>query len=449
MKRLLVFTALLAAACTSKPPPDADVSEAYSVQLAVTPAPGNGAQRIALPAAALVALRGASWGDVRVFDQRGRSMAIALEGEPTDLEFPPSFREFVANPIKDAKADLGSSQVSVRIEQDGQAVGVEAGRASPAAPSQAVLLDTRSVDRPVDAIFIRATLPKYVAATVAIESSSDLNTWDWLGEKVIYRAADNPAAPDLPTNSRFALHGADLRGRYLKLSWTSAPGVQVTGATLAIPTVRQQPRIVLPTKGAALSSPHELEFSVRFSARLAAVRVTETGPDGPLPITLYGRDGPEQPWSVVARGVLRQEGKPVELDLSVTRFASYKLEADSRTSGFARAPRIELMVEPLTVLAVFNGLAPYRLAAGNPLGQARFLSVQEVAGSAGEAGSLPTATVAEGPARGPIDVDPAAIQAASSSRQLALWLVLLAGTAVLAFAVWRLMRGSGTLTRKS
>ncbi|MDP3674636.1 MAG: DUF3999 family protein [Novosphingobium sp.] len=448
MKRLLVLAALLAAACTSKPSAGADVPEAYAVQLAVTPAPDGGAQRIALPPAALVALRGASWGDMRVFDHRGRSMAIALEGELTGAESAPSFLEIVATPIKAAEANLGGNQVSVRIEQGGQAVGVEAGGVS-TAPSEAVLLDTRSIDRPVDAIFIRATLPKYVAATVAIEVSSDLKEWDQLGEKVLYRTADDPDLPDVLANSRFALHGADLRGRYLKLSWSSTPGVEVTGAAVAMPTVRVQPRIALPTKGAALPSPHELAFAVRFSTRLAAIRVTETGPDGPVPVTLYGRDGPDRPWSVLAEGVLRQDGKPVELELSGTKFDSYKLVADSRTAGFSGAPRLDLVVEPLTLLAVFNGQAPYRLAAGNPLAQNQRLSVQDVAGSAEKAVSLPTASVDPGTARGPIDVDPAVGQAARSSRQLVLWLALLAGTAVLAFAVWRLMRGSGTVTRKS
>ena len=448
MKRLLVLAALLAAACTSKPPPGADVPEAYAVQLAVTPAPGGGAQRIALPPTALVALRGAGWGDVRVFDQRGRNMAISLEGELTGAGSAPSFLEIAATPIKAAVANLGGNQVSVRIEQGGQAVGVEAGGASSTVPGEAVLLDTRSIVRSADAIFIRANLPKYVAVAIAIESSADLKAWDRLGEKVLYRTSDNPDLPDVLANSRFALHGADLRGRYLKLSWSSTPGVEVTGAAVAMPTVRVHPRIALPTKGAALPSPHELAFAVRFSTRLAAIRVAETGPDGPVPITLYGRDGPDRPWAALAQGVLRQDGKPLELELSGTEFDSYKLVADSRTSGFSRAPRLDLVVEPLTLLAVFNGQAPYRLAAGNPLAQNRRLSVQDVAGSAEYAESLPTASVDSGTARGPIDVDPAVDQAARSSRQLVLWLALLAGTAVLAFAVWRLMRGSGTVTRK-
>ena len=449
MKRLLVLAALLAAACTSKPPPGADLPEGYAVQLAVTSAPGGGAQRIALPPAALVALRGTSWGDVRVFDHRGRSMAIALEGELTGPESAPSFLEIAATPIKAAEANLGGNQVSVRIEQGGQAVGVEAGRASSTAPSEAVLLDTRSIVRPVDAIFIRATLPKYVAVAVAIESSADLKAWDRLGEKVLYRTADNPDLPDVLANSRFALHGADLGGRYLKLSWSSAPGVEVTGAAVVMPTVRVQPRIALPTKGAALPSPHELAFAVRFSTRLAAIRVAETGPDGPLPVTLYGRDGLDRPWLVLAERVLRQDGKSLELELSGAKFDSYKLVADSRTAGFSRAPRLDLVVKPLTLLAVFNGQAPYRLAAGNPLAQNRRLSVQDVAGSAEKAVSLPTASVSPGAPQGSIDVDPAVGQAARSSRQLVLWLALLAGTAVLAFAVWRLMRGSGTVKRKS
>lgn len=449
MKRLLVLAALLAASCTGKPQPGADVPEAYAVQLAVTPAPGNGTQRIVLPAAALVALRRDFVGDVRVFDAHDRVMATALEGSTAGSEFEPSYRTVAATPISDGRASPVGNQVSVRIEQGGRAVGVQADGASVAAPSEAVLLDTRSIDRPVDAIFIRAELPKYVATTVRIESSFDLRAWDMLGEKVLYRTADNPDSPDVLANSRVALHGADLRGRYVRLSWVAVPGVKVTGATVATPIVRQQPRIALPTNGAALPSPHELAFAVRFSTRLAAIRITETGPDGPVPVTLYGSDGPDRPWSVLAEGVLRQDGKPVELELSGAKFDSYKLVADSRTSGFSRAPRLDLVVEPLTLLVVFNGQPPYRLAAGNPLSQDRFLSVQEVAGSADKAVSLPTASVDPSAARGPIDVDPAVGHAARSSRQLVLWLALLAGTAVLAFAVWRLMRRGATVTSKS
>ena len=447
MKRLLVLAALIVAACTSEPPAGADGPEAYAVSLPVTPALGGGAQRITLPASALVALRQENSADVRVFDDRGRSMATALEGEVTAPDAT-SFREIAATPIKDAKANIGGEQVLVRIEQAGRAVGVTTGGAASVA-TKAVLLDTRLIDRTVDALFIHATLPRYVAATITIEASSDLKAWEPLGEKVLYRTADNPAAPEVLASSRFALQGDDLRGRYLKLSWAAAQGVEVTGGSLSVPTRVQPPRLVLPTSGAVLTSPHELSFAVRFSTRLAAIRVTETGPDGPVPVTLFGRHGADRPWAMLASGVSRQDGKPLELELSGTEFDSYKLAADSRTAGFSRAPRLDLVVEPLTLLAVFNGQAPYRLAAGNPLAQNRRLSVQVVAGSAKNAVSLPTASVDPGAARDPIDVDPAVGQAARSSRQLVLWLALLAGTAVLAFAVWRLMRGTGTVTRKS
>ena len=447
MKHLLVLAVLLVAACTSEPPADADGPEAYAVSLPVTPALGGGAQRITLPASALVALRQENSADVRVFDDRGRSMATALEGEVTGPDAT-SFREIAATPIKDAKANFGGEQVSVRIEQAGRAVGVKTGGA-PSVATEAVLLDTRGIDRPVDAIFIRATLPKYVAATITIEASSDLKAWEPLGEKVLYRTADNPAAPKVLASSRFSLQGDDLRGRYLKLSWAAAQGVEVTGARLSVPTRVQPPRLVLPTSGAVLTSPHELSFAVRFSTRLVAIRVTETAPGGPLPVTLFGRDSAEQPWSALAKAVLRQDGKPAELELSGTGFAMYKLVADERTSGFASALRLELMVEPLTLVAVFTGQPPYRLGVGNPSARNRFLSVEEVAGSTEQTVSLPVGQVDQGAAQQPVDVDPAADQVGASNRKFVLWLALLAGTAVLAFAVRRLMCGRGAVTKKS
>ncbi|MEO9130318.1 MAG: DUF3999 family protein, partial [Sphingomonas sp.] len=222
MKRTLILTALFSSACSSGRAPGADVPDAFAVQLEVKPAKGNGAQRITLPTAALVALRDRYYGDVRVFDNRGRPMATAMEGTLTGSEFLPSFREVAASPMS---------------------VSADARSASSAAPREAVLLDTRSIDRPVNALFIRAILPKYVAATFTIESSSDLKKWDLLGEKLLYRTADNLELPDVMANSRFALRGTNLRGRYLKLSWVAAPGVKATGATVAMPLVREPQRI--------------------------------------------------------------------------------------------------------------------------------------------------------------------------------------------------------------
>lgn len=385
MKRILILIALLSAACSSGPPapPRGDVPGAFAVQLEVKAAKGNGAQRITLPAAALVALRDRDFGDVRVFDHRGHPLATALEGTITGPEFLPSFHEVAATPM---------------------AVGVDAGSKSSGPLRKAVLLDTRSIDRPVNALFIRAILPKYVAATFKIESSSDLKKWDLLGEKLLYRTAVNADFPDVLNNSRFAMHGTNLRGRYLKLSWVAAPGVNATGATVAMPFVREQPRIALPTKGAALSNPHEIKFSVSFSTPLAAIRLSRIGLDEPVPIELYGRDELEQPWSMLARGVMRQDGATIELELSGAKFNLYKLVADSRTSGFTRAPKLDLMVEPLTVLAMFNGQAPYRLAAGNQSNRNGFRSVQEIAGSAEKGLSLPAATVDTGRAQVPIDI---------------------------------------------
>ena len=52
------------------------------------------------------------------------------------------------------------------------------------------------------------------------------------------------------------------------------------------------------------------------------------------------------------------------IDLSGGAFSDYRIEADSRTPGFAAPPRLQLLYEPATLIVMFDGDAPYTLAAG-------------------------------------------------------------------------------------
>jgi hypothetical protein len=437
-KSVLAAAALLAA-CGGQEQAEPDAPASFAVQLPVAPAPGEGVQRVTLPPAALVALRQADFGDLRIFDKNGQPLTLALEGSISGADFADAYHEIRATPFNQPQV-AGSAPATVRIEQAGQTVAVQAGGTAGSADRQAVLIDTRKIEGPVDALFIRAALPKHFALTVGVAVSDDLRQWQPLGDKVLYRTADNPELPDVFPNSRLALHGVDLRNRYVMLSWTAAPGVAVTGVTVATPKRVIANRIVIPSQGARLDKPGELTFAVNFAAPLAAVRVTETGPDGPVPVTLLGRSNIEEQWTPLASGIVRQDGKPAELELSGATARQYKLVADQRTGGFSKAPKLELLVEPVTVLAGFNGQGPYRLAIGNPAAKRRFLSIEDLAESAEKALALPNAKIDSLTPPGATDVDPAADKAADFSRKLILWLVLLAGVAVLGFAVVRLMR---------
>ena len=90
---VVALAALLATACTEQAPPDPAKAESYAVQIAVTPAAGEPLQRVALPAAALMAAKSQGLVDVRVFDGRGRALPAALiavqrEDERTRVRLP-------------------------------------------------------------------------------------------------------------------------------------------------------------------------------------------------------------------------------------------------------------------------------------------------------------------------------------------------------------------------
>ena len=68
----------LLAGCKDAPPVDPAKPDAYALRLAVTAAEGGTIQRLDLPAQALAAIRRDDLGDVRLFDSRGRRMALAL-----------------------------------------------------------------------------------------------------------------------------------------------------------------------------------------------------------------------------------------------------------------------------------------------------------------------------------------------------------------------------------
>ena len=122
--------------------------------------------------------------------------------------------------------------------------------------------------------------------------------------------------------------------------------------------------------------------------------------------------------------------------------ASVKLEADRRTGGFSGAPRVELLFEPVELLVGFSGTPPYRLAIGEAAAAPSYLTPNELAPgmAASELANLPRAALAsEGQLASLIDVqsDQGNPQ---DRRKWLLWTALLAGTLVLLWIAFRLVR---------
>lgn len=441
-KLLLILLVLTATSCDRTPNADPSKPEAFALQLPFEPAAGDTLQRLALPAEALVALRRADLGDIRVFDSRGKVVPIALFDDGADdsrhsLSVP-------VYPVIGPASALGSSGLSIRIEGDNVArvvtVDSSALPVSSAARPTAVLLDTRALRTPAHAIVLDANIPAGKPVTLILLTSANLKDWEPLAEKVLFRPADGVA---LLGGSTVALSGVDLSDRYVGISWGGATGVMLKGASVVTSTVAPPARTAVATSAMALSDSHELRFDLPNVARLAAIRLARAGSDGVIPVKLYGRDHREDPWTLLSATTLRPGDGANLVDLSGSPLTSYRLEADSRTAGFSAPPTLELLFDPVELVVALSGTPPYRLAVGQAAAPPNYLTLTEIAppGNPLKLADLPQAKLAA-PSGPPlvIALQESAPDGALEPRKLVLWAALLLGTLMLAFAAIRLLR---------
>lgn len=443
-KLVLALLVLAVTSCNHAPRPDPAKPEDYALQLPLEPAAGGALQRLALPPAALVALKRADLGDVRVFDARNKVVPLALlEDRADEAQHSTSVPVY---PVVGPAGALEGSGLSIRIEDNRVArvvtVDSSAAPANDTAPPSAVLLDTHALREPANAIALDADIPVGQPITLTLLSSTNLKDWEPLAEKVLFRPADGMA---LLGGGKVALPAVDLHDRYVAISWGRASGVVLKGASAITSVLAPPARIAVATRAVPLADAHELRFDLPDIARLAAIRLTETGPDGIIPVKLYGRDHVEDPWTPLAAATLRPGTVGNLIDLSGPPMASYRLEADSRTAGFSAAPKVELLFDPIELLVALSGTPPYRLAAGQANAPAAFLTLTEIAPQVNLAklAGLPQARLAAPSGPPPlVALQAGAADGALEPRKLILWAALLLGTLVLAFAAIRLLRGT-------
>ncbi|MDP3906923.1 DUF3999 family protein [Novosphingobium sp.] len=441
IRRLTIaLLALTAAACDSAAPPDPTRPDQFAVRLTVEPAAGGPVQRVILPEQALIAVQRADLGDVRVFDGRGKPLSLALSGG-ADEERRSVTLSAIA--LRGAASALTAPGAAIRIEDNGTARVVTIGGEAQAQETlSASLIDTRAVTDPIVGIALNVTLADRRATTVRLSSSADLKSWEPLAERVLFSPA--PGAPSLG-GSVLTLPGVSLRDRYLRADWDAGSGAALQGVTITTARTAPLPRAVVASRGLQLVDDHHARFAVPFAAPLAAIRLVQAGPVGVLPVEVFARTNPEQPWTMLAAATLRQDSAGTVIDLMPGPWREYRIVADSRSAGFSAAPNVELLLDRIEVLAAFNAAPPYTLAVGASAAAPRYLDAADLAPEAlRKAGPLPIARVdVSGQKPAPIAVAPQP-DSPFDLRKLALWGVLLLGTAILAFAAFRLARGNRT-----
>ena len=434
---LIGALALLVGCSQAAPPaPKPDRPEGFTVVMPVTPAPGGSVQRVALPPAAIAALKTTDARDVRIFDASGRVIALARDDTQGDAQ-----RRIVTVPTSAiaVPATLRPASVSVRVDQAERSVTVDAVNDEAdreAHPRVALLLDTRGLDDPAIALLPQANFPGQRQIEVSVERSRDLKLWEPLASRVLFRFDTDSGDTDF---ARIALPGLSLKDSYLRLSWQLAPDVTITGASIVTAKQMPPPPLVLAASGAKLADPHTLRVHLPSGLPAATLRLTGSAKDGVVPVTLQGRRDREAPWRGLDGAVFR-DGKSIDLHLPDTPLEQYQLVADPRSAGFSAVPQLDLLVQPITLLAAFNGNGPYQLAVGNGTAPATYFSSAELLGNQAGGSVIAQAQVTAPPAAPMISLAPDSSDSPYSPRKLWLWTALLAATMVLGFAAIRLLR---------
>ncbi|WP_298212117.1 DUF3999 domain-containing protein [Acidovorax sp.] len=445
---------------------DASSPAAYAIRIPVTLAADAPLQRVTLPAQVLVRLQSPGYADVRLFNGAGQPVPMALAGVAA-TSAPEESVTLPAYPILGAasKGAAGLEGLSLRIEerQGQRVVQIDTVATAGATATQAVrgaLLDARNVQLPVARMAVDADLPAGQPVTFRVQASKDLKHWQPLAETVLYRAdaAAAPTAPGRLGNEQIDLQRADLKGHYLRVTWGDA-AVTLRGATLA--TTRStgpRDRVSASLATPALANPRELVFALPFATPVAALAITPPGSNVLIPVRVLGRSHREQPWSPLASAVVyrmtmggkEQASGPVELGGASVR--EIKIEADSKTPGFAAAPALALQFEPTQLVFLASGQGPFTLAAGLPGASAAASAFLPLASLVPgyqpvQENQLPVALadVARADITGGQPADGALVPAATASggistRSAVLWGVLLAGVAALALMAWLLLR---------
>lgn len=436
IRRIILIAGALLAGCQAEKATEPAGRDGFAFTAPVTPQGEGSLQKVEVPAAALVAIKRQDMGDLRILDGRGKPLSIAR------------FEDFAASahqahdvsvyPIAGNDTASGGPAVSIAIAQPGQTISVETNGDSVTGGTSAILLDTRALEEPAVHLLLDADLPPQMPVDFAVDASSDLKTWETLAEAVLF--SPNAGRPPLG-GARFAMPSVNLKQRYLRLSWKAAPGIVVRGASVVSSRTSPPRRIAIPTKGGKLSNSHNISFKSPSATPLAAIEVVGSSGDGLIPMVLYGRQSKEHPWTKISAATIRTGEKPAVFELGNVSFGQYRIEADARSAGFARAPAIMLQLEPWTLLAAFNGQPPYRLVAGNAVAEGKLFAPSELASPAELSGILPKARIEVAPP-GPIALDASRADTPFTPRKLALWGALLLGTAVLAWGAIRLLRAN-------
>ena len=426
--RILAACLLMAAA---PPAPDA-AQESFALRIPIVVHDGRPVQRVSVPAAAMAAARSRDLADLRVFDSMGKPMPvarIAARARPARRDTLPAL------PILGTANALDITGVSLRLDGDDRARVVNVtGKPMGARDTGTVLgvlFDARRIRGRAQSLILHADLPVSQPITFDVEASADLKNWRELGEQVLYRAANRS------DTLAIALTRTALRGEFVRVTWRAdtrliAPVTIVSGTLVTQPGTGPD-RVSLNAQLPAAIDARTFAFAMPVAAPILGIGVVPTGSDILVPMTVYGRNAREQPWTFLGRGIAARD-RIVGLDGGYHR--QLRLEADDNTAGFTSPPDIRLRFASQHVAFLAAGTPPYVMAVGKADAVGAYLPLDSLMAQA--AGQSPGEATTRSQDR--VLQLPGLTADGAAGRQFTLWAMLLAATAALAVMVYGLWR---------
>jgi hypothetical protein len=321
MKMLLILflsaTTLVATSVSAQSAKQLTLNDMAATMRVQPQANGGSLQRIPLPADLIMHSQSADLNDLRLFKTSGEPVPFALRSSESEATTTTATKVALkAFQIRESSKSAVAGNAAIRIEARGDDMNVLIDRAAGSTSANeggivGVLLDTRGVEGVMTHIEFDMDLPPNQVVPLTVEASTNLSNWETIANaRSVYRFND-AGAPSLMAIDMAG--GAEVKGRYLRVGWTTTRPLQKTsgaivirGATLAMESVRRVP-IAQPRRnlGAPMTATtHAQEWQLASPLRLRALALTTEQTGTLLPITVLGRDSDKQPWRRLADTVL-------------------------------------------------------------------------------------------------------------------------------------------------
>ena len=349
----------------------------FATRADVIAPPGASIVRAALPAASIAALRGATGGDLRVFNASGVSLPHGLIDASTEAvaRADTPGQRLVALPIYASTTSTTSGAPTLRIEEGPTRRVIEyaSTKATSATQQQprGLLFDARKIDTEVRAVELEGSLPTATIVKVSLDISADLKSWRVL-------VSDAPVfdfGNDGPSNRRVALPVAQtFKDHYVRLTWSAPDGLPIVAInTVGAVLVKAVPRTAIMLDAPVMTSDNAAEWTLSSGFRASGLRLQTTASNALMPVRILTRARAGDPWQPIASTVVYRlagtsgtDGVNPSMPINATLASQLRVEALPGYSLTGVPLTLALEYPPLQVLFIATGDGPFSISTGKP-----------------------------------------------------------------------------------